>query len=299
MSAHQTPISNTDRQDVSLTTSGGHQLSLRLFEARPSYSVVIIAGAMGVAQTCYEKFAHFLKAQGFTVITFDYFGTGASLHGHLRDCPVRITDWGHEDCQAVVDFARNHYPEQRLQWIGHSVGGQLLGMTPNINTLDSAITVACGSGYWRENSPPTKRIAWLLWYLVGPASVGLLGYFPGKRLNMVGDMPANVMRQWRSWCLNRDYAVGVEGEALRQGFANVTIPITAVAFTDDEMMSARNTESIHGFYCNAPITMQWVDPADIGEDRIGHLGWFRERYRESLWRGVLLPALGSGKGDYA
>ncbi len=291
MSAQQTLVPDTDRQDITLPTPGGHQLSARLFEAVQPRAVVIIAGAMGVAQNCYEKFSRFLREQGFTVITFDYFGTGASLQGHIRNCPIRVTDWGSEDCQAVIEFARHRYPGQRLQWIGHSVGGQLLGMTPNVNELDAAITVACGSGYWRENSPPTRRVAWLLWYFVAPVSVRLLGYFPGKRLNMVGDLPPNVIRQWRRWCLHKDYAVGVEGERLRAGFARVRVPITAVAFTDDEMMSARNTESIHSFYSNAPVTMNWVDPADVGEDQIGHLTWFRERYRESLWRGVLLPAL--------
>lgn len=291
MSAQETLQTNTDRQDLTLATPGGHQLSLRLFEAEPPRGVVIVAGAMGVVQNCYEKFARFLRDQGFAVITFDYFGTGASVQGHLRDCPVRVTDWGREDCQTVIQFARNRYPDLALQWIGHSVGGQLLGMTPNVNELNSALTVACGSGYWWQNSAPTRRIAWLLWYLVAPVSVGLLGYFPGKRLNMVGDLPPNVIRQWRRWCLNRDYAVGVEGEGLRNSFAGVKVPITAVAFTDDEMMSARNTESIHSFYCNAPVSFQWIEPAAIGEDTIGHLGWFRERYRESIWRRVLLPAL--------
>lgn len=291
MSAHESALDVVNRQDIPLTTDGGHRLSLRVFPAEPARSVVIIAGAMGVSQNCYEKFARFLCSQGYTVLTFDYFGTGDSLHTHLRDCPTSVTDWGNEDCHAVIEFARRQYPGQRLQWIGHSVGGQLLGMTPNVNLLDNAVTVAVGSGYWRENSPPTKRIAWILWYFVAPATLRLLGYYPGTRLRLVGDLPPNVMRQWRRWCLHKDYAVGVEGEGLREQFANVTVPITAVSFTDDEMMSERNTESIHSFYCNAPLTMKRIDPRDVGESRIGHLGWFRERYRESLWRGVLLPLL--------
>lgn len=291
MSAHESSLEVVNRQDIPLNTDGGHRISLRVFPADPSRSVVIMAGAMGVSQNCYEKFARFLCRQGYTVLTFDYFGTGASLQTHLRDCPTSVTDWGNEDCHAVIEFARRQYPGQCLQWIGHSVGGQLLGMTPNVNLLDNAITVAVGSGYWRENSPPTKRIAWLLWYFLAPVSLRLVGYYPGNRLKLVGDLPPNVMRQWRRWCLHRDYAVGVEGEALREQFASVTVPITAVSFADDEMMSKRNTESIHSFYCNAPLTMQRIDPSDVGESQIGHLGWFRERYQESLWRGVLLPLL--------
>lgn len=284
-------LSESAVEEVPLLTAGGHRISVRLFAAERPRSVVIVAGAMGVVQHCYEKFARFLCGQGFSVLTFDYAGTGTSHNTPLRRCASSITDWGKYDCNAVIDFARSRYPDLKLQWIGHSVGGQLLGMTPEVNRLDKAVTVACGSGYWRENSPPTKRIAWLLWYFIAPLSVRLMGYFPGTRLKMVGDLPANVMRQWRSWCLHPEYAVGVEGEALRQQFASVKVPITGLAFTDDEMMSLRNVESMHSFYRNAPVTLLRVDPAAIGERTIGHLGWFRERYRESLWRGQLLPLL--------
>ena len=291
MSAQESALQDVVRQDVTLTTDGGHQISVRVFPAREAHSVVVVAGAMGVGQHCYEKFARFLADQGFTAITFDYFGTGESRKTAIRDCPVSLTEWGTEDCQAVLQFARERHPGQRLHWIGHSVGGQLLGLTPSVNDLDNIVTIACGSGYWRENAAPTRRVAWLLWYFLAPVSLRLLGYFPGKRLSIVGDLPPNVMRQWRHWCLNRDYAVGVEGPSVRQQYAAVRVPITTVAFTDDEMMSRRNTESLHGFFSNAPVTLRFIDPADIGEKHIGHLGWFRDRYRDSLWRDQLLPLL--------
>ena len=289
MSAQEASPENTSRQDRQLTTDGGHQLDVRVFPAPESNTVVIIAGAMGVGQHCYEKFARFLAAEGITAITFDYYGMGGSLNTPLKDCPVRVTEWATEDCQAVIRLARELCPGQRVQWIGHSVGGQLLGMTPNVNELDNIVTIACGSGYWRENSAPTKRVAWLLWYFLAPVTVGLLGYFPGKRLNIVGDLPPNVMRQWRRWCLNREYAVGAEGPHMRERFSSVEVPITAVAFSDDEMMSRRNTESLHGFFANAPVTIDIIKPADLGARRIGHLGWFREQFRESLWQQRLLP----------
>lgn len=291
MSARESSLPPTNRKDVPVTTPGGHRIQLRVFPAAQSSSVVIVAGAMGVGQHCYEKFARYLSSQGFTAITFDYFGMGASQNSHLRDCPVKVTEWGSEDCRAVIDFARQHYSGQRLQWIGHSVGGQLLGMTPNVNDLDHAVTVACGSGYWRENSPPTKRIAWFLWYFMAPVSVRMFGYFPGKRLNIVGDLPPNVIRQWRQWCLDPEYAVGKEGRALRDQFAAVKVPISAVAFSDDEMMSRRNVDSLHSFYTHAAVTMHRVNPKEVGESRIGHLGWFREQYETSIWQNTLLPLL--------
>lgn len=49
------------------------------------------------------------------------------------------------------------------------------------------------------------------------------------------------------------------------------------AIRDGQMMSLRNTESIHGFYS--------------GARRIGHFGFFRSAFESSLWRQHLLPEL--------
>jgi predicted alpha/beta hydrolase len=153
------------------------------------------------------------------------------------------------------------------------------------------VTIATGSGYWRENAPPLKWRAWWLWYVIAPLSVSLLGYFPGKRLRKVGDLPKGVMEQWRRWCLNPEYAVGVEGESIRAEYAAVRTPIVSISFSDDEFMSARNTESIHGFYVNSSRTMKRLSPRDVGLKRIGHFGFFRSENADSLWRKHLLPEL--------
>lgn len=71
-------------------------------------------------------------------------------------------------------------------------------------------------------------------------------------LRKVGDLPKGVMAQWRRWCLDPEYAVGAEGEAVRAEYAAVRAPIVSISFSDDEMMSARNIESIHSFYSGAP-----------------------------------------------
>jgi hypothetical protein len=71
------------------------------------------------------------------------------------------------------------------------------------------------------------------------------------------------MDQWRRWCLNPDYAVGAEGPQVREAFASVRTPITSLSFTDDEMMSARNTRSLHHHYSNAPKKMARIAPPGL------------------------------------
>ena len=133
--------------------------------------------------------------------------------------------------------------------------------------------------------------AWWLWYVIAPLAVRVFGYFPGRRLRKVGDLPRGVMEQWRRWCLNREYAVGAEGGRVRALYASLDLPIVSLSFTDDEYMSARNTESIHGFFVNAPRTMIRIAPRDIGAARIGHFGFFRPAFEDSLWKSRLLPEL--------
>ena len=60
-------------------------------------------------------------------------------------------------------------------------------------------------------------------------------------------------------------------------------PILSLSFTDDEYMSARNTADMHAFYASAPREMRRIAPKDIGAKRIGHFGFFRDRFAATLW----------------
>jgi predicted alpha/beta hydrolase len=77
----------------------------------------------------------------------------------------------------------------------------------------------------------------------------------------------------------------------RAVFPTVTLPIVSISFTDDEYMSARNTESILGLFAHAPVKTMRIAPQDIGVARIGHFGFFRQSFGSSLWTTTLLPEL--------
>jgi len=280
-------------ESILLATEAGHEIAITLFRAESPKGVVVVAGAMGVVQYHYAKFCLWLCGQGYSVVTFDYHGTGASIGESVRDCRSGILDWARYDCPAVIDFAQSLSKNSELIWFGHSVGGQIVGMLPSDypSKLTRVVTIACGNGYWLENALPTKRIAWFLWYFVAPISTFLCGYYPGKRLNLVGDLPKTVMQQWRRWCLNPEYSVGAEGPQMREKYAAVTTPITSLSFSDDEMMSRKSIDSLHGFYTSSPKTMICIKPHELGLTRIGHLGWSKDKFKDQLWQGPVLLAL--------
>lgn len=277
---------------VEVRTADGSSIAARFFAPRATpRGAVLIVPAMGTPQEFYRPFAEWLARQGFLSATFDYRGTGLSRRGGLRGFKADLFDWATLDCGAMVAALAERAHGLPLTWIGHSLGGQILALVPNRERIAKAITVATGSGYWLENVPSLRLKVWWLWFFVVPVALRLCGYFPGKALRKVGDLPHGVMAQWRRWCLDREYAVGAEGDAVRARYASLRTPIVSLSFSDDEMMSLANTESIHGFYCAAPRKMRRIAPRDVGAERIGHFGFFRPRFEEALWRRVLLPEL--------
>jgi len=270
----------------------GQKLSARFFrpEGEPRASVLIVP-AMGTPQEYYRAFAQWLSRQGLLAATFDYRGTGLSRPRALRGFKADIFDWARLDCAAMIDALSAAAPGVPLYWIGHSLGGQIFALVPNRQRVAKAVTVATGSGYWRETVPALRPKAFWLFHVVTPLALALCGYFPGKTLRKIGDLPKGVMAQWRAWCLNRDYSYGAESDEVRAQYAAVRTPIVSLSFSDDEMMSLRNTEAMHGYYSGAPRRMKRISPQEIGAPRIGHFGFFRSTFERSLWQRYLLPEL--------
>lgn len=249
---------------------------------------LLIVPAMGVSQRYYADFAQWLAGQGFAVLTFDYRGMGASrpaaMKKSLKGLQADVVTWAERDAAAALaQLDALLPPGTPIHWLGHSLGGQIFGLVPNRERVSRMVTVGAGSGYWLQNSPALRRYVWWLWYFVVPLALPAFGYFPGRALKKVGDLPHGVMAQWRRWCLHRDYLMGEGGASWRERYAAVRTPILSLSFTDDEFMSARNTASLHSFYAGAPREMRRIAPADVGAKRIGHFGFFRQPHAQTLW----------------
>jgi len=246
---------------------------------------VLIAGAMGVKQDYYAEFAQWLAAQGYAALSFDYRGMGESLPAgrSLRGFEADLFDWA-RDIDAAIDALLARHPEAPLLVVGHSLGAQLPGLLRHRDRIAGLVSVAAGSGYWRDNAPQLKRRVLYFWHVLVPIGVAIAGYFPGKRMGTVGDLPRGVVLQWRRWCMNPRYHVGAEGEAVRRQFAGARFPIVALSITDDELMTERGTRVLIDCYENAPRELQRIAPADVGVGRIGHFGFFRRQFEPTLWR---------------
>jgi predicted alpha/beta hydrolase len=280
-------------ETIELITSDGVTLTGTQFApVVKTKAVVVLPAAMGVKQEFYVPFAQFLADQGFAVLTFDYRGMGQSVppqYRHsLRGFKADLFDWAERDYNAALHAAKAWLPDVPLLVVGHSLGGQLPGLLPDNHLIDGLMTIAAGSGYWPDNAPQLKRVVWLMWYFAVPLYTRLFGYFPGKKLRKVGDLPKGVIHQWAQWCKSPYYVVDAAGNPMRVGFEKIRVPMLSLSFTDDELMSRRSIDSLLDFYKNAQLDRRYIAPQDVGARRIGHFGFFRPQFKTTLWQQALI-----------
>jgi predicted alpha/beta hydrolase len=280
-----TPIGS---MPLTVPTADRTRLSARQFGAAGTpRAAALLVPAMAVPQSYYATLAAWLAERGFDVLTFDFRGMGESAPESLRGFQADILTWARQDAAAMLERAFAHAAGKPVVWIGHSLGGQILAMTPGNEALAAAVTVASGVGYWRENAYPLRYYSWFLWFVAVPIATALCGYFPGRTLRMVGDLPKGVIEQWSRWCRHPEYAVGVEGAVMRELYRRVRLPLLSLSFTDDEYMSERNVAVLHGFYQNARLEMRRIAARDAGLCRVGHFGFFHPQAGERLWPAML------------
>ena len=232
----------TDSQILPITTADGYHLNGTLFGApRGHHAPILIAGGLGINQRFYQAFAQWLALHGHTVLTFDLRGMGASRPPgiSLRSVQADMLTWAQQDFAAAVQTLCTVTGAQQATVIGHSLGAHHPAMTgPAAQArIHKLLSVAAGAGYWRDWAAPSRNKAPLMLHLAGPLLTPVWGYFPGKRLGMVGDLPAGVMRQWSRWCRHPQFAWGAEPDKLLGVLQAARYPIHALSFADDEALT--------------------------------------------------------------
>ena len=269
-------------EDVTIPAKDGYPLSATSFVPPTTSAWVIVNSATAVSRTYYARFARFLAERGFAVVTYDYRGIGGSRPARLRGFQARMRDWAQEDAAGVMDWVDARHAGRVLA-VGHSFGGQALGLLPRADRLSGALIVGAQSGYWRHWPGWRAPVVAVFWHAVIPALSGICGYYPASVLGMGKDIPAGVAREWARWGRQPGYVTDADGGALRAAYARVAFPIRSYSFSDDPLAPPRAVEALLGFYNGAHIERRALTPRDLGVRAIGHWGFFRERFRDPLW----------------
>jgi predicted alpha/beta hydrolase len=250
--------------------------------ASPAGRALQIQAAAGVPQQYYARFAAFLAERGFTVLSFDYRGIGLSRPARLRGMRARMCDWPLLDAAGALDFLERVAPGERLMIVGHSIGGVSTALLPQAARLAAVLMVGAQSGYWR-NWPPLRRPwIWLAVHVAIPLLARLVGFFPSSRIGFGEDLPKGVALEWARWCRHPRYLAGALGAG--EAFARFAAPLRSYVADDDAFAPPRAAAALLELYFGARAELRAVSPRDVGVDRIGHFGFFRERFRDTLWR---------------
>jgi predicted alpha/beta hydrolase len=286
MTIYDTRNSAVTPRPVTVVADDGRELRATRFDpSGEARGAVLLASAMATPASFYAPFATWLAESGFHVLTFDYRGTAsvAEMRAETGD----LLRWA-GDAASALESLLDEELDLPVTWIGHSLGGQLLPFARH-DLLARALLVAAGSGYWRYNHPSIRWRAPLFFRAIAPVAMRAAGYYPGRRLGLLGDAPSSAFRQWARWCLSPDY-YGVDVPDLADRVAELDLPIATLSFTDDELLSARSHQALEELYAAAPVEAHRLAPSDLGLERIGHHGFFRARMQPS-WDAVVLPHL--------
>lgn len=244
--------------------------------------VVIINAATSVRCRHYSRFADYLFANGFDVITYDYRGIGESRRGSLQGFKASWSDWGCLDFEAILQRAQREFPGQPIDVVGHSFGGCAAGLGASGAVIRRLVTVGAQFAYWRDYAASGRWRMVGKWHVVMPLVTALFGYFPGKRLGWLEDTPAGVVRDWST--PTPSYETRPSGRALGElPFARVTAQVLAISITDDPFGTVPAIERLLSYFASSERTHLRIAPDDIGEKQVGHFAFFRSEYEDRLW----------------
>ena len=285
--------------DITFPAVDGYSLAATLFLPRGrKRSAVLINSATAVPRKVYREFAAYLAGRGCAVLTYDYRGIGGSrqtsMTGYnkprsLKGFDASMSSWAARDVTAAVAWMRGRYKDLPLTYVGHSFGGQALGLLPNNSEVSRALLISAQAAYWKLMPTPERYRVYALMKFAGPPMTKLLGYAPGlmsSRMGIGGDLPKGVFEEWTRWVMSPNYLFDDKSLTTIGNFANYTGALRALCFTDDNWAPRPSIELLCRGFSKTKADIVSIVPADIGASAIGHLGFFRPEQRETLWRGA-------------
>ncbi|WP_417415355.1 alpha/beta fold hydrolase [Hoeflea sp.] len=268
-------------ETITFVAADGHPLEGTLTAGAGDGPLALISAATAVKRGFYQKFAESLVTEhGFrAALTYDYRGTGGSQSDRFKPRHISMSDWAMRDFPAALARLEQSAPGHQVVGIGQSFGGQALGLSGVSDHFERYLMVATISGYWRNIGGGWKAFASM--NLIASPVAAVLGRVPAG-LGLGSGLPGGAFADWTKWCRRPDYFFSEPRFDAKSLYAEVRTPILAIGATDDPWGTPAARDGIMRHYINAPVETRWLDPQAAGGP-IGHLDFFRSRFRDTLW----------------
>lgn len=272
------------RDSVTFEALDGYRLGGTLLRPHePARLALLVSGAVAVPHRVYRAIAEYMAGNGAVVLAYDYRGIAASAPKSLAGFNAPMRDWALKDFPAAVDFLRAAAPGLPLALIGHSFGGQALGLSDRNRLFSHALLIAVMSGYWGNMASPEKYRVYAAMNGLVPVISAMAGYVPG-RTGIGEDMAWSTFREWARWCRRPGYFFDDPTLLQTRHFADYAGAIRAIRLGDDPWGTPVAIDKLMRHFSHARIEHVTYHPAEVGVKKIGHFGFFRSGHRETLWR---------------
>jgi predicted alpha/beta hydrolase len=272
------------KEYLRIVTTDGFVLSATRFSPEnPASKVVLINSATGVKQKFYASFAAYLAKEGYTVYTYDYRGVGHSRPKTLRGFNASMRDWGVWDYHTMLQNIFQTHVNARVIVMGHSVGGQLVGLSPLTAKVEAVVMVGAQTPYIANFTGVSNKLKlYFFWYFLIPVFTKVFGYFPASKLGLFEDLPEGVALQWARWAKSENYMFD-EFPDDQKKFESLQSPALMISFSDDQLAPALAVQDLMTTYSQLKWSQWQLKPDDVMQKSIGHFGFFKKDMQQSLW----------------
>jgi predicted alpha/beta hydrolase len=275
----------------------GYRLAATLVRSPSALGVIVVAPALATPSRFYLPFARFAASQGFDCWLFDYRGCGLSVDRSFKRA-LRLDDWGRRDLEAVArealaDRRGPNGERRRLYVVGHSIGGQLVGLSPSAVAAEGIVLVAASAPYWKRWPFPDRLKMFFASHLLMPCVAATRKSFPARWLGLShSTLPSTIIGQWARWMRHPDYVFGFLTAEEVAAYSRVTCRVLSLGFSDDHLAPAANIEALLQRFSGADTRHTQIDPRSVGLPAIGHSGFFRRGLGQVLWPATLQGVAG-------
>jgi len=243
----------------------------------------MIAPATGIKRQFYFSFAQFLSENGYAVLTFDNRSIGGSKGESINGVDATLVNWGRLDQTAVLEKLKTDFPNTEYHLVGHSAGGQLVGLMKNARELKTIFNFACSSGSIRNWKYPFKAMGTFYLNYFIPVSNFLFGHTKSQWVGMGEPLPKLVAAQWSKWCnstgyLKEDLDIIIKNHL----YDELNFKSMWLHASDDDIANLVNVKDMVRVYSKIESEIITLVPSDYGFKDIGHMKFFSSK-RKVLW----------------
>ena len=268
---------------IEITCEDGFILKGHLFTPEQPKAAIMIGPATGIKQQFYFSFAKYLCENGYAVVTYNNRGIGASKGKSINDGNPSLTNWGKQDMTAVLDFLKTEFPTLDYHLVGHSAGGQLIGLMKNALDIKSVFNFASSSGSVQYAKYPFKlKSAFFLGPFIHACNL-FFGHTKSQWVGMGEPLPKNVGKEWSRWCYGKGYvAVDLDTKIKEHYYNELSFDSLWVHATDDDIAIYENIKDMIRVFPNIDAEIVTLNPKEQGFHDIGHMKFFSSK-RSKLW----------------